>query len=110
MHSINIPIKEDGEKIPFGTAERLNQIAAEEVKAALEMTPEKFVNMIRPSESKLAKETMEYNNEALGNIPQDLREKINQEYHRLQKKHPEWNMNRLLRNAGKKHNVKFTFE
>lgn len=88
----------------------LNEVASEEVKAALEMTPEKFVNMIRPSESKLAKETLEHNNTALGNIPQDLRTKINQEYHRLQKKHPDWKMNRLLRTAGKKHNVQFTFD
>jgi hypothetical protein len=86
------------------------RIAAEETKKAMEMTPEKFVNMIRPSESKLAKETMEHNNEALGNIPQDLRAKINAEYHRLQRKHPDWKMNRLLKNAGKKHNVKFEFE
>ena len=51
------------------------KIAAEETRKALEMTPEMFMNMIRPAESEEARKTFEHNNEALGNIPQDLRER-----------------------------------
>ncbi len=74
------------------------------------MTKEEFLNQLNPVLDPLTKETLEFNNEAMGSIPQDLRKKINAEFVRIQAKNPTWKINRILRNAGKKHGVDFQFD
>lgn len=87
----------------FQLSKGLLELLEKKQKATTMKTPDMH------DEKRLAAETLQHNNDAFANIPQDVREKINAKFKEIKSKNPKMKINRALRKAGEFYKIKFTF-